>query len=475
MAEVTRRQFLKKMGGMIAPAALAASGVLGVPQIAAALAKGDKAPERKPNIIFILADDLGYGDLGCYGQKQVGTPNIDKLAKEGIRFTDFYAGASVCAPSRCCLMTGYHTGHARVRGNNPPIPSTPLQAEDVTVAKVLKKQGYATGIIGKWGLGETENSGAPTKQGFDYFFGYLKHGHAHNYYTDHLWRNDKQVKIPAGTYSHDLFTQEALDFVRKEKDKPFFLYLAYTIPHANNEKKDVGMQVPSDDPYSEKPWPPQERNFAAMVTRMDRDIGRLMALLRELGLDDNTVVFFAGDNGPHEEGGHKVDTFDSNGPLRGYKGSAYEGGIRVPMIARWPGKIKGGRESNYVGAFWDVLPTAAGIAGAKPPAGIDGISLLPVMLQQAQEEHPYLYWEFYPYWESPAILAQAMRMGRWKAVRLDRDKPIELYDLSTDIAETHDVAAQHLDVVKRIEEILRTAHDHSDYWPPKAPALKTDN
>lgn len=456
------------MGGMIAPVALAASGVLSVPGVAAAL--GNESTERKPNIIFVLADDLGYGDLGCYGQQQVKTPHIDRLAKEGVRFTNFYAGSSVCAPTRCCLMTGYHTGHARIRGNNTPIPLTPLQAEDVTVAKVLKDAGYSTGIIGKWGLGETENTGAPNRQGFDYFFGYLKHGHAHNYYTDHLWRNDQSVKIPPGTYSHDLFTQETLDFVRREKDKPFFLYLAYTIPHANNEMGDQGMQSPSDYPYSNEPWPRNERNFAAMVTRMDRDVGRLMELLQDLGLDDNTVVMFAGDNGPHGEGGHSAELFNSNGPLRGGKGQPYDGGIRIPMIARWPGKIEGGRVSDYVGAFWDVLPTAAEMAGTKPPAGIDGISLLPLLLGHRQKEHEYLYWEFYPYWESPEVIAQAVRMGKWKAVRQDQGRPIELYDLSTDIAEQHDVSARHPDVVKRMEDILKTARGHSDYWPPKPTA-----
>ena len=466
MADVTRRQFLKQMGGAIAPAALAASGLLSIPRVADALTKDDASP-RKPNIIFILADDLGYGDLGCYGQQKVQTPHIDRLAKEGVRFTDFYAGSSVCAPSRCCLMTGMHTGHARIRGNNPPIPLTPLQREDVTVAKVLKQAGYSTGIIGKWGLGETGNSGAPNKQGFDYFFGYLKHGQAHNYYPLRLWRNEEAVKIPAGTYSHDLFTQEALDFVRREKDKPFFLYLAYTIPHANNEVKGNGMQVPSDYPCSDKPWSETERDFAAMITRMDRDIGRLIALLQDLGLDDNTIVFFAGDNGPHHEGGHDAEMFNSNGPLRGGKSDPYDGGIRIPMIARWPGNIRAGRESDFVGAFWDVLPTAAEIAGTKPPATVDGISLLPLLLGRRQKEHDYLYWEFYPYWESRDILSQAARVGNWKAVRQSQEKPIELYDLKTDIAEQYDVAAQHPDVVKRIEGVLKTAHGHSDYWPPK--------
>lgn len=459
------------MGGVIAPAALAASGVLSVSGVAAALAKNGGEAKRKPNIIFILSDDLGYADLGCYGQKQIETPHIDRLAKDGVRFTDFYAGSSVCAPSRCCLMTGYHTGHGRIRGNNPPIPLTPLQAEDVTVAKVLKQAGYSTGIIGKWGLGETENSGAPNKQGFDYFFGYLKHGQAHNYYPTRLWRNDKAVRIPAGTYSHDLFAQEALDFVRREKDKPFFLFLSYTIPHANDELKDHGMQTPSDSPYSDKPWPQQERNYAAMITRMDRDVGRLMALLQELGLDDDTVVFFASDNGAHDEGGHDPKMFKSGGVFRGHKGDPYEGGIRVPLIARWPGKIKGGREAEDVGAFWDILPTFAEIAGTKPPSGIDGISMLPVLLGHRQKEHECLYWELYPYWKSPDIVEQSVRMGKWKAVRQDQGKPIELYDLSADISEEHDVAAQHPDVVKRIEEILKKAHTHSDYWPPK-PAAK---
>lgn len=465
MTDLTRRQFLRQVGG-----AIAASGMLSTPGIATALANGGGDAKRKPNIIFILSDDLGYADIGCFGQKQIQTPNIDKLATEGVRFTEFYAGSSVCAPSRCCLMTGYHTGHARIRGNNEPIPLTPLQPEDMTVAKVLKQAGYSTGIIGKWGLGEAANSGAPNKQGFDYFFGYLKHGQAHNYYPARLWRNDQAVKIPAGTYSHDLFTQEALDFVKREKDAPFFLFLSYTIPHANDELKDQGMQTPSDEPYHDKPWPQQERNYAAMVTRMDRDVGKLMSLLKELGLDENTVVFFASDNGAHNEGGHDPQMFKSSGVLRGHKGDPYEGGIRVPLIARWPGKIKGGSESKSAGAFWDVLPTFADIAGAKPPAGIDGFSLLPDLLGQQKKEHEYLYWEFYPYWKSPDIVANAVRMGKWKAVRQDQGQPIELYDLSTDISEANDVAAQHPDIVKRVEEILKTAHGHSDYWPPKPAA-----
>jgi arylsulfatase A-like enzyme len=323
---------------------------------------------RKPNILFILADDLGYGDLSCYGQEQLPTPNI-------VRFTQAYAGSTVCAPSRCCLMTGLHTGHARIRGN----ARVPLEASDMTVAKLLKKGGYRTGLIGKWA------PGIPNEQGFDEFFGYLNQQHAHSYYPDSLWHN-KDLQMVAGNlgvhsvYSHDLFTGRALEFVAKDKTRPFFLYLAFTIPHANNELgRDTGngMEVPDDKPFSDKPWPQTEKNFAAMKHRLDRDIGKLLDHLKASGLEDNTIVFFSSDNGPHREGGHDPDFFQSRGPLRGIKRDLTDGGIRVPMLARWPGKIKAGSVSDHPWAFWDVLPTVAELAGVSAPGAIDGLSAVP--------------------------------------------------------------------------------------------------
>lgn len=458
MPEVNRREFLRKMGASIGPALLSMPSVLSIASKAAAREKHEDAPEAKPNIIFILADDLGYGDVGCYGQQMIKTPTVDRMAKEGVRFTDFYAGSTVCAPSRCCLMTGYHTGHARIRGN----AEVPLEPGDVTVPKLLKGAGYTTGIIGKWGLGEEGTVGVPNKQGFDYWFGYLNQRHAHDYYPEYLFRNEERVSIPKGTYSHDLFTQEALDFVNREKDKPFFLYLAYTIPHANSEMREAGMQIPSDYPYDKEPWPPNQKNHAAMITRMDRDIGRLLALLDDLGLDDNTLVFFTSDNGTHQEGGAKPEFFDSSGPLRGIKRDLYEGGIRVPMVARWPGKIEPGRVSDQVWAFWDVLPTLTGVAGTKPPPAIDGISMLPALLGHRQESHHYLYWEFHE-----RGFGQAIREGKWKAVRNDWGKPIELYDLEADLGETHDLAPQLPDLVKKMSELMETARTPNEHWPGK--------
>jgi len=422
------------------------------------MAEAQERRERKPNIIFILADDLGYGDLGCYGQKQVKTPNLDKLAAEGVRFTQCYAGHTVCAPSRCCLMTGMHTGHARIRAN----VLVPLRAEDTIVAEVLKGAGYATGIIGKWGLGEPRTSGIPNEKGFDEWFGYLNQRHAHNYYPEYLWRNREKETIKEnlggkkGAYSHDLFTAEAMRFVERHAAEPFFLYLAYTIPHANNELTRLtknGMEVPSDEPYSDKDWPQPQKNFAAMVTRMDRDIGRLIALLKKLGIDENTVVFFSSDNGPHREGGANPNFFNSAGPLRGIKRDLYEGGIRVPMIVRWPGRMRPGAVSDQVWAFWDFLPTAADIAGLEPPGKIDGISMLPALLGKDQEDHDYLYWEF-----SRRKFMQAVRMGDWKGIRLDTGAPIELYDLAKDIGEKNNVAAEHPDIVADIARIMKEAH-----------------
>ena len=390
------------------------------------------AQTRKPNIIFILADDLGYGDLGCYGQKLIKTPNIDELAQQGTRFTQFYAGSTVCAPSRCALMTGKHAGHGRIRGNGGRGEGGVLQADDVTVPKLLKQAGYRTAIIGKWGLGNQNTPGVPNRQGFDYSFGYLDHVHAHEYWTDHLFRNGERVEIPPKTYSHDLFAQEALDFVQREHDKPFFLYLAFTIPHAK-------FNPPTDAPYSNEDWSPQDKNLAAMMTRMDNDIGRLMSLLKELNLENDTIVFFTSDNGPREQG---AELFQSAGPLRGIKRDLYEGGIREPMIVRWPGKVKAGATSEQVWTFWDILPTVADIAGVKSPENIDGISMLPALLGQNQSRQDFLYWEFHE-----RGFDQAVRMGDWKAVRHGQG-PLELYDLSTDPGEAKNVARQNPNVVR---------------------------
>jgi arylsulfatase A-like enzyme len=430
--------------------------------------------KRSPNIIFILADDLGYGDLGCYGQKMIQTPRLDQLAKQGMRFTQFYAGSTVCAPSRCALMTGLHTGHCRVRGN----ALVPLQPGDVTVATLLKRAGYATALIGKWGLGEPGSTGVPSLHGFDYFFGYLNQHHAHNSWPDYLWRNDKKILYPdnvqgkpniaakKAVYSHGLFTEEALGFVEQNKDRPFFLYLSYTLPHANNERgreEGNGMEVPSDEPYTKMPWPQAQKNHAAMITLLDRDVGRLLDRLRDLGLDENTIVIFTSDNGPHREGGADPSFFRSSGGLRGFKRSLHEGGIRVPMLVRWSGKIKEGTTSDHAGAFWDFLPTACEAAGVKAPAGHDGISFLPALLGKGdQKRHEFLYWEFHE-----GGTAQGVRTGDWKAVRKKVGGPLELYDLRTDLGEQHDVATQQPDVVARIEAYLRTARTESDHWPIK--------
>ncbi len=434
---------------------------------------------KKPNIIFILADDLGYGDLGCYGQKRIQTPNIDRLAAEGLRFTDAYAGSTVCAPSRCVLMTGLHTGHTIIRGN----ANVPLRPEDTTVAQLLKSAGYSTALIGKWGCGEAGSVGVPNAQGFDYFFGYLNQVHAHNYYTDFLWRNDQKVPLPnqvtrkpgrelggvstnKKVYSHDLFASEALEFVESHKEGPFFLYLALTIPHANNEAGGKGMEVPDLGPYKDKPWPEPQKGHAAMITRMDGDIGRLMEKLKTLGIDDNTIVFFTSDNGPHKEGGNDPEFNNSSGPLKGYKRALYEGGIRVPFIARWPGKIAAGTQTDLITAFWDFLPTACDLAGTETPAGLDGLSMAPTLLgkPESQKKHEYMYWEFHEQGKR-----QAVRMGNYKAIKQNiaknPDSPIELYDLSQDIGETKDIAAEHPDIVKKAAKLFKSARTPNPHWP----------
>jgi arylsulfatase A-like enzyme len=428
--------------------------------------------QTRPNIIFIQADDLGYGDLSCYGQRKFRTPNIDRLAAEGMRFTQYYAGSTVCAPSRSALMTGQHTGHTRIRGN----ARHPLLPEDVTVAEALKSAAYKTALIGKWGLGEAGTTGVPNRQGFDYFFGYLNQRHAHNYYPTFLWRNEKRIDLRnlvpdedaegSGVstnrvdYSHDLMAEEALKFIEGNGGGPFFIYLAFTIPHANNEAKNKGMEVPDLGEFASEDWPDQEKAKAAMITRLDRDVGRLMALLKKLGIDDNTLVFFTSDNGPHREGGADPDFFDSNGPLRGIKRDLYEGGIRVPMIARWPKRIKAGAKSDQVWAHWDLLPTLAEVAGVKPPADIDGVSMFNALRGRRQRDHEFLYWEFHE-----RGFSQAARMGDWKAVRKSPDSPLELYDLKNDLGEQNDGAAKHPEIVKKIEYYLKTARTESELWP----------
>ena len=447
----------------------------------------DAGQARKPNVIFILADDLGYGDLGCYGQKKIRTPHIDRLAAEGVRFTQFYSGAPVCAPARCTLLTGLHTGHSYIRDNGelPTEGQRPIPDSTVTLAEVLKSAGYRTGVVGKWGLGGPGTEGEPNRQGFDHWFGYLCQRQAHRFYPQHLWRNGQKVFLEQnqggrrGQYSHDLIAQEALRFLRDsaagaKTGSPFFLYVAFTIPH-------VDLDVPGDSkqPYlgqwEDKPFPgnhyraePHPRaTYAGMVSRMDRDVGRLMALLKELGLDGDTLVMFSSDNGPTYAGGADAKFFNSAGPLRGLKGDLYEGGIRVPLVARWPGKIGAGATSDHVAAFWDVLPTLAEAGGAELPKELplDGINILPTLLGRAgQKDRQHLYWE------SPARQgAQAVRLGDWKGVRLGvKRNPganLQLFNLRHDIAESRDVAAEHPDVVARIERLMREGRTESPVWP----------
>lgn len=431
---------------------------------------------EKPNIIFILADDLGYGDLGSYGQKHVATPSLDRMAAEGMRFTQHYSGSTVCAPSRCSLLTGKHTGHSAIRDNQRVAGAggfggMPLGPSEVTVAEVLKEVGYDTAIIGKWDLAGPDASGIPNHEGFDYSFGYLHSARAHSHYPNYLWRNGEKVLLKGnengqGTqYAHDLFTQEALDYVDEERRNPFLLYLAYTIPHAE-------LVVPKDSmkPYlgrfNEKPfkrseswkWKPggyqgQEHPkaaFAGMISRMDRDIGRLLDRLEERGLDQNTLVIFSSDNGAHREGGADPLFFKGSGPLRGMKRDLYEGGIRVPLIARWPGTIEQGIASDHLSASWDILPTFAELGGAETPAGIDGVSMVPTLIGQSsqQDQHEILYWEFQQ--------KRALRMGDWKTVQPDgQDGPLELYNLKNDIGETQDLSKRHPEILARIKKIMK--------------------
>ena len=494
--ECNRRDFLKTVG--LGAAALAVTRF--------EFCRGTAGP--KPNVIFILADDLGYGELGCFGQEKIRTPNIDRIAAEGMKLTQHYSGSPVCAPSRCVLLTGKHTGHAYIRDNsemsergevwrNPLVEGQyPLPENTFTIGRMFQSAGYTTGAIGKWGLGGPGTSGEPNNQGFNHWYGYLCQRRAHNYYPIHLWRNrerhilawnkyiyphqrlpqdrdpyDKSsyAEYSGKQYSMDLMAEEALGFIRENRNKPFFLYLPFTVPHA-------AIQVPEDSlkeyegafpetPYTGDkgylPHPAPRAGYAAMVTRMDREIGRIMSLLKELGIDGSTLIIFSSDNGPTFNGGTDSEFFRSAGPLRGLKTMLYEGGIRVPTIACWPGRIKPDGVSDHVSAFWDWLPTFAELLGIRSGKDTDGISLLPTLLgnPEKQKNHDYLYWEYSG--------KQAVRRGEWKAYRTSVDSPLELYNLKDDIAEQHDLAGQRPDVVKEMADIMTAARVESELFPLK--------
>lgn len=441
-----------------------------LPHTARAADKADR-----PNIVLIVADDLGYGDLGCYGQKTVPTPNLDRLAREGLRFTQVYAGSTVCAPSRCALMTGRHTGHCRVRGN----ALVPLQPEDVTVPESLKKAGHATGLVGKWGLGEPGSTGLPNRQGFDRFFGYLNQHHAHNYWPEYLWKNEEKVGLDGNVvgpvdnvstrrahYAPDLLVRQAEAFLEAHKDHAFFLEFATILPHANNERgraEGDGMEVPDLGPFAAKDWPAPQKGHAAMIARLDEHVGRVLAKLKELGIEDRTLVLFTSDNGPHKEGGADPAFFQSAGGLRGFKRALYEGGIRVPMLARWPGHVPANATSDQVWAFWDLLPTLADLVGVAAPEGLDGVSIASALRDGKPRPRPPLYWEFHE-----GGFAQAARIDDWKAVRPKLGGPIEIYDLKSDPSETRDLAAQRPDVVTRFEAFFQDARTDSADFPVRA-------
>lgn len=445
-----------------------------------------QAQQKQPNIILIVADDLGYGDLGCYGQQKIQTPNIDRMTKLGMRFTQFYAGTAVCAPSRASLMTGLHTGHTAIRGNQgvKPEGQYPLPASSLTLTTVLERNGYTTGAFGKWGLGYPGSTGDPTQKGIDDFFGYNCQTQAHNYYPDHLWQNTERVALPGNlhsdsVYSADLIHQHALQFLHAQHNKPFFLFLPYTLPHASLYgphdsiyhfyRKQFNEQ-PVNDPntsktdYHAEPYP--HAAFAAMVTRLDHYVGDVLAAVEAEGIANNTLIIFTSDNGPHKEGGGDPVFFNSSGGLRGIKRDLYEGGIRVPFIAVWKNHILPGSTSNYRGTFWDLMPTFEEMAHVPVTPGIDGLSFLPVLQgkKAPAKAHDYLYWEFH---ESGG--RQALLKGNWKAVKQNvstqPNPPVELYDIEKDPAEQHNVAAQHPDIVHQLDALIQSAHVYNKDWP----------
>lgn len=466
------------LGILLLTVAGLASGVPSSTQVAA-----------RPNLIWIMADDLGYGELGSYGQRVIQTPQLDRMAREGTRFTQFYAGATVCAPSRSVLMTGQHHGRTRVRGNagvqNPTAQA--LRPDDLTIARVLQNAGYATALVGKWGLGDVgpAETGLPRRQGFDHFFGYLSQRHAHNHFPSFLWRNETRMPLPnsitpvgddgAGysddpvLFADDLFADDALRYVASRQDRPFFLYWSLVIPHANNERNRAlknGAHVPDFGPYAREDWPDQDKGHAAMITRLDSYVGRLLDQLVRLGLDRNTLVVFTSDNGPHNESSHDLARFQPSGPLSGIKRSLTDGGIRVPMLAWWPGTVTAGAESGHVGYFGDWFATAAELAGAAMPPGLDSISLVPALRGRpdAQRQHEFLYWEFH----EGGFQQAALYRGRWKGIRRGAaDAPVQVFDLQTDPAERMNVAASRPQEAAALDAFLKSARSESADWPAR--------
>ncbi len=413
----------------------------------------------RPNVVVIVADDLGFGDIGVYGQRRFRTPRLDRFAAEGMRFTNYYAGSSIGRASRGALLTGRHTGHSRIRGGG----KLALALADATLGDLAKKAGYRTGAIGKWGLGGPGSSGLPTVKGFDEWFGYLEDASLTNHFPATLWRNQTKLLFaenrtsPPSQYAPYLFTQAATNFIAGKavplnRRQPFFLYLAYTLPHAP-------LQSPTDKPYQSKDWPQPQKTLAAMIYRLDRDVGKILDTLKHCRLDKTTVVFFTSDNGPHADGGVHPRFFNSTGGLRGYKGDLFEGGIRVPLLARWPGRIRAGAVSSHFCAAWDLFPTAAALMGLK--ADGDGISFLPELLGQRQKRPVYLYWEAH----SAGGFAQAIRSGRWKGIRAGIHQPLQLFHLGRDPAETTDVAGRYRRTARRLERYLNGARTESPDWP----------
>jgi arylsulfatase A-like enzyme len=427
-----------------------------------------QAQPARPNIILILADDLGPGDLGCYGQKVIRTPNLDRMAASGMRFTQAYAGSNVCAPSRCSLMTGLHNGHGRVRDNIPH--GVFLQPDDFTIAEVLKQAGYRTCALGKWSLGTPGSWGHPNMQGFDEFFGYLDQDHAHNYYPEFLWDNDREVLQQGNrankrsSYAPHRIFERATRFVEQNARRPFFLYYAPTLPHWSDYPRDSPMSqdIPTDEPYSNQDWPQVEKNYAAMVTLIDNQVGQLLDQVKRLGIEQQTLILFTSDNGPSAEASHRPAYFNSGAGRRGVKRDLYEGGIRVPLIAQWAGTVKAGAETDEVCAFWDFLPTAAELAGLPLPKQTDGISLLPTLLGKPRKQHEHLYWD---YGHGRAKFSQAVRKGTWKAVRNGSKSPVELYNLAEDPAEATNLAAKHPDVLRELTQLIEQAFVPSPDYP----------